>query len=264
MARAVRSNSRIDLIVLGDVRRSRARGPRLPNTMREPVATGMRAHVPRAARLLQERSEKRAQSLLSADAKQAATSTAFRSRCDQGRLARRRERPAAEVIGLGSRLRWGFVPAEALHGRGVRDETTRDPERRVARRRQPSQPRRRTRGSGRRGRPGRSHDEPRDAVDAPGFPGERDVARRKRLRHRAGASHRRRLARTTCWSFAACRSRATLKPGARDLQLRAGAACGRGEFPIGTVLQEIKTTEGWARTYLLRPAVNPARRLFRA
>jgi rod shape-determining protein MreC len=29
-------------------------------------------------------------------------------------------------------------------------------------------------------------------------------------------------------------------------------------IPIGTVLQEIKTTEGWARTYLLRPAVNPA------
>jgi hypothetical protein len=29
-------------------------------------------------------------------------------------------------------------------------------------------------------------------------------------------------------------------------------------IPIGTVLQEIKTSEGWARTYLLRPAVNPA------
>jgi hypothetical protein len=29
-------------------------------------------------------------------------------------------------------------------------------------------------------------------------------------------------------------------------------------IPVGTVLQEIKTSEGWARTYLLRPAVNPA------
>src|SRR5256885_16475024 len=29
-----------------------------------------------------------------------------------------------KLIGLGSRLRWGFVSAEALHGRGVRDETT--------------------------------------------------------------------------------------------------------------------------------------------
>src|SRR5204863_226252 len=29
-----------------------------------------------------------------------------------------------KLIGLGSRLKLGFIPAEALHGRGVRDETT--------------------------------------------------------------------------------------------------------------------------------------------
>jgi len=29
-------------------------------------------------------------------------------------------------------------------------------------------------------------------------------------------------------------------------------------IPIGTVLEEMKTSEGWARTYLLRPAVNPS------
>jgi rod shape-determining protein MreC len=51
--------------------------------------------------------------------------------------------------------------------------------------------------------------------------------------------------------------RATLKPGAQIVSSGWGGVWPRG-IPIGTVLSEIKTTEGWARTYLLRPAVNPA------
>jgi rod shape-determining protein MreC len=51
--------------------------------------------------------------------------------------------------------------------------------------------------------------------------------------------------------------RATLKPGALIVSSGWGGVWPRG-IPVGTVLQEIKTTEGWARTYLLRPAVNPA------
>jgi rod shape-determining protein MreC len=51
--------------------------------------------------------------------------------------------------------------------------------------------------------------------------------------------------------------RATLKPGAVIVSSGWGGVWPRG-IPIGTVLQEIKTSEGWARTYLLRPAVNPA------
>jgi rod shape-determining protein MreC len=51
--------------------------------------------------------------------------------------------------------------------------------------------------------------------------------------------------------------RATLKPGAQIVSSGWGGVWPRG-IPIGTVLQEIKTSEGWARTYLLRPAVNPA------
>jgi rod shape-determining protein MreC len=51
--------------------------------------------------------------------------------------------------------------------------------------------------------------------------------------------------------------RATLKPGAQIVSSGWGGVWPRG-IPIGTVLQEIKTSEGWARTYLLRPAVNPS------
>jgi rod shape-determining protein MreC len=51
--------------------------------------------------------------------------------------------------------------------------------------------------------------------------------------------------------------RATLKPGSLIVSSGWGGVWPRG-IPIGTVLQEIKTSEGWARTYLLRPTVNPA------
>ncbi|HET9637143.1 MAG TPA: rod shape-determining protein MreC, partial [Gemmatimonadaceae bacterium] len=51
--------------------------------------------------------------------------------------------------------------------------------------------------------------------------------------------------------------RATLKPGEMIVSSGWGGVWPRG-IPIGTILQEIKTSEGWARTYLLRPAVNPA------
>jgi rod shape-determining protein MreC len=51
--------------------------------------------------------------------------------------------------------------------------------------------------------------------------------------------------------------RATLKPGSVIVSSGWGGVWPRG-IPVGTVLQEIKTSEGWARTYLLRPAVNPS------
>jgi rod shape-determining protein MreC len=50
--------------------------------------------------------------------------------------------------------------------------------------------------------------------------------------------------------------RATLKPGTVIVSSGLGATYPRG-IPVGTVLSEIQTTEQWARTYLLRPAVVP-------
>ena len=51
--------------------------------------------------------------------------------------------------------------------------------------------------------------------------------------------------------------RATLKPGAVVFSSGLGGIYPKG-MPVGVVLAEIKTPESWARTYLLRPAVNPA------
>jgi rod shape-determining protein MreC len=51
--------------------------------------------------------------------------------------------------------------------------------------------------------------------------------------------------------------RSTLKPGAVVYSSGLGGIYPKG-IPVGVVLGEIRTTEAWARTYLLRPAVNPA------
>ncbi|MEP6992015.1 MAG: rod shape-determining protein MreC, partial [bacterium] len=51
--------------------------------------------------------------------------------------------------------------------------------------------------------------------------------------------------------------RATLKPGAVVYSSGLGGVYPKG-IPVGVVLAEVRTAEAWARTYLLRPAVNPA------
>jgi rod shape-determining protein MreC len=51
--------------------------------------------------------------------------------------------------------------------------------------------------------------------------------------------------------------RSTLKPGVQIVSSGLGSTFPRG-IPIGVVLGELKTSELWARTYLLRPAVLPA------
>ena len=52
--------------------------------------------------------------------------------------------------------------------------------------------------------------------------------------------------------------RTTLTPGTMVYTSGLGGAFPRG-IPIGVVLRELKTAEGWTRTYLLQPSVNPAR-----
>lgn len=49
---------------------------------------------------------------------------------------------------------------------------------------------------------------------------------------------------------------ATLAPGTRIVSSGVGGVYPRG-IPVGTVIGEVKTSEGWARTYLVQPAVKP-------
>jgi rod shape-determining protein MreC len=257
VARAIRSNPRLDLIVLIACVVLSLAARALPNTMRDPVATTMRRGFLAPLVLLQERSEKGRQSLLAADAKQARLDSLSLTSMKAGSLEGENER-LRRLIGLGSRIRWGFVPAEALHGRGIRDETT------VIL----------SAGS----RAGVSRLSP---VIAPeGLVGVVDAVD-PTMSHAmlwthpdfrvSGMSpdgtafgiaqaHLSGLAGATGGYLIELRGvpfRATLKPGALIVSSGWGGVWPRG-IPVGTVLQEIKTSEGWARTYLLRPAVNPA------
>ena len=254
MARAVRSNNRIDLIVLTTCVVLALAARALPNTMRDPVATGMRRSFLAPLVMLQERSEKGRQSLLSADAKQEHLDSLSLASIKAGSLEGENDR-LRKLIGLGSRLRWGFVPAEALHGRGVRDETTvilSAGSRAGVSRLSPVIGPEGLVGVVDQVDPTMSHamlwTHPDFRVSAMSPDGSAfGIAQA----HLTGATGDYLL------ELRGVPFRATLKPGSVIVSSGWGGVWPRG-IPVGTVLQEIKTTEGWARTYLLRPAVNPA------
>jgi rod shape-determining protein MreC len=204
--------------------------------------------------LLQERAEKGRQSLLSADAKQTYLDSLSLNSMKAGSLEGENDR-LRKLIGLGSRLRWGFIPAEALHGRGVRDETTvilSAGSRAGVSRLSPVIAPEGLVGVVDQVDPTMSHamlwTHPDFRVSAMSPDG---TAFGIAQAHLGGATGGYLL------ELRGVPFRATLKPGSVIVSSGWGGVWPRG-IPVGTVLQEIKTTEGWARTYLLRPAVNPA------
>jgi len=252
--RAGRSNPRIDLIILTTCILLALAARTLPATMRDPVATAMRRTFLAPLVMLQGRAEMSRQSLLLAESKTAVRDSVSLTAMRAGSLEGENER-LRKLMGLASGLRWGFVPAEALHGRGIRDETT------VIL----------TAGS----QAGVSRLSP---VIAPeGLVGVVDQVD-PTMSHAMLWTHpdfrvsamspdgsafgiaQAHLRGTTNGYLIELRGvpfRAALKPGALIVSSGWGGVWPRG-IPVGTVLQEIKTSESWARTYLLRPAVSPA------
>ncbi|HEY6089207.1 MAG TPA: rod shape-determining protein MreC [Gemmatimonadaceae bacterium] len=254
MARAIRSNTRLDLIVLSACIVLALAARALPNTMRDPVATGMRRSFLAPLVLLQERSEKGRQSLLAADAKQAHLDSLSLDAIKAGSLEGENDR-LRKLIGLGARVRWGFIPAEALHGRGIRDETTvilSAGSRAGVSRLSPVIAPEGLVGVVDQVDPTMSHamlwTHPDFRVSAMSPDGTAFGIAQAHLTGATGGY----LIELRGVPF-----RATLKPGAQIVSSGWGGVWPRG-IPVGTVLEEIKTSEGWARTYLLRPAVNPA------
>lgn len=254
MARAGRSNTRIDLIVLAVCLVLSIAARALPDTMREPVSTSMRRTFLAPLVMLQERSELSRRSLILAEGRTAISDSVSWKAMTAGTLEGENTR-LRKLLGLGARVRIGFIPAEALHGRGIRDETT------VIL----------SAGS----RAGVSRLSP---VIAPeGLVGVVDAVD-PTMSHAMLWTHpdfrvsamspdgtafgiaQAHLTGATGGYLLELRGvpfRATLKPGALIVSSGWGGVWPRG-IPVGTVLQEIKTSESWARTYLLRPAVNPA------
>lgn len=254
MQRALRSNTRLDLIILSSCVLLALAARALPNTMRDPVATAMRRTFLAPLVMLQERAERGRQSLLQADAKQSTLDSLSLNSIKAGSLEGENDR-LRKLIGLGSRLRWGFIPAEALHGRGVRDETTvilSAGSRAGVSRLSPVIGPEGLVGVVDQVDPTMSHamlwTHPDFRVSAMSPDGSAFGIAQAHLTGATGGY----LIELRGVPF-----RATLKPGALIVSSGWGGVWPRG-IPIGTVLEEIKTSEGWARTYLLRPAVNPA------
>jgi len=252
--RTLRSNTRFDLIILSSCIVLALAARALPNTMRDPVATGIRRTFLAPLVMLQERAERGRQSLLQADAKQERLDSLSLNSMKAGSLEGENDR-LRKLIGLGSRLRLGFIPAEALHGRGVRDETTvilSAGSRAGVSRLSPVIAPEGLVGVVDQVDPTMSHamlwTHPDFRVSAMSPDGTAFGIAQAHLTGATGGY----LIELRGVPF-----RATLKPGSLIVSSGWGGVWPRG-IPIGTVLMEIKTSEGWARTYLLRPAVNPA------
>lgn len=255
MARAVRAgNSRIDLIVLAGAALLALVARGLPPNLRDPVASSMRTTFLAPLVMLQERAEASRRSLLLDDTRTAIRDSVSLRAMTVAALENENDR-LRELIGLGSRLKWGFIPGEAIHGRGVRDVTTMTL----------------TSGSNsgvRRLSPVISPEGVVGMVSTvdptmseamiwthPDFRvsamSEDGSAFGIVLAHLASA--------TTGYlmELRGIPFRSSLKPGTLVVSSGLGGVWPRG-IPIGTVLEEVKTSEGWARTYLVRPAVSPA------
>jgi rod shape-determining protein MreC len=255
VARAVRStSSRFDLIALGTcaILALIARG--LPPNLRDPVATSMRRTFLAPLVMLQERAEASRRSLLLDQQRTAIRdSVALKAMAvssledENGKLRR--------LVGLGGRLKWGFIPAEAIHGRGVRDVTTMTL----------------TAGSLAGVRRLSPVVAPEGVVgmvtDVDPTMSQAMIWTHPDFRVSAmsedGAAFgivQAHLASATTGYLMELRGipfRTALKPGTLIVSSGLGGVWPRG-IPIGRVLEEVKTSEGWARTYLLKPAVSPA------
>jgi len=256
VARAIRSgsSSRIDLIVLGTCALLALVARGLPPNLRDPVATSMRRTFLAPLVMLQERAEASRRSLL-LDKERTAIRDSVTLRAMQVKSLEDENERLRQLIGLGSRLRWGFVPAEAIHGRGVRDVTTMTL----------------TAGSNagvRRLSPVVSSEGVVGTVtDVDPTMSQAMIWTHPDFRVSAMSEDGSAFGIVQAHSASATSGylmelrgipfRTALKPGTLIVSSGLGGVWPRG-IPIGRVLEEVKTSEGWARTYLIKPAVSPA------
>src|SRR5687767_15772045 len=105
------SSSRIDLIVLGTCALLALVARGLPPKLRGPVATSRRRTFLAPVVMLQKRAEASRRSLL-LDKERTAIRDSVTLRAMQVKNLEDENKRLRQLIGLGSRLRWGFVPAE--------------------------------------------------------------------------------------------------------------------------------------------------------
>jgi len=254
VSRPIRGSSRLDQIIVGVCVLLSLLALVLPATVKEPVASVLRQSMLAPMIMLQERAElSRRAFMLHEERIEARDSVTIKAlsvaalQSENGRLR--------EIIGLGARLKWGFVPAEALHGRGVRDAYSvilSAGSNAGASRLSPVVAPEGLVGVVERVDPTMSQailwTHPDFRVSAMSEDGSTFGIVQAHL----GGGPNRFLMEMRGVSF-----RTELKAGMLIVSAGLGGTYPRG-IPIGVVLSELKTPESWARTYILRPSVSPS------
>ena len=266
MARAARFTNRFDIVLFGACILLSLVAMVLPPNLREPVAGALRRSLVAPLVRLQRGAEKWRGAYLTAEREELRRDTLALAAARVPTLEADNDR-LRQILGLGSKLQWGFIPAQALQGRGRADDFTitlsagsragirerslvvapegivgmvqtvdpsmslailfAHPDFRVS---------------------AMSADGSAFGIVQPHIPG---TAILNPSQTGALQSERWML------ELRGVPFRSTLKPGAVVYSSGLGGIYPRG-IPVGVVVGEIKTTEAWARTYLLRPSVNPA------
>jgi rod shape-determining protein MreC len=264
VARTGRISSRTDVVLFAVCVFLSLLAMVLSQRLREPVASALRRTLVAPLLQLQEGSERWRAAYLSSQREELKRDTLALAAARVPTLENENDR-LRKLLGLGSALKWGFIPAEALQGRGraedftvtlsagsnagVRDRSlvvapegivglvqTVDPTLSLA----------------------ILFAHPDFRVSAMSADGsafgivQPHVTGTGSQRDPAFLRSERYLLEMRGVPF-----RATLKPGAVVYSSGLGGIYPKG-IPVGVVMGEIKTTEAWARTYILRPAVNPA------
>ncbi len=254
MARLGRSNNRLDSTVLIGCAVLSLIALVLPTQVREPIASGLRRGILAPMLRLQQRAEESRRALTSHDAvvsqRDSVSLRAMGIESLQTENVRLRD-----ILGLGARLKWGFIPVEALHGRGVRDEfgvtlsagslagvlklsPVVAPEGLV--------------GVVDNVDPSISHAMVWTHPDFRVSAMSEDASAFGIVQAHLSAGPGRYLMEMRGVPF-----RTSIKMGTMIVSSGLGGVYPRG-IPIGRVVSETKTPETWARTYLIRPAVFPA------
>ena len=265
MARAARFSNRFDLVLFGACVLLSLVSMVLPPNLREPVAASLRRSLVAPLVRLQQSAERWRAAYLSAEREELRRDTLALAAARVPTLESENDR-LRRLLGLGSELKWGFIVAQALQGRGrvedftitlsagsnagVRERSlvvapegvvgvvqTVDPTMSLA----------------------ILFAHPDFRVSAMSADGSSFGIVQPHLAKTGAAAPQSSYLSSERWllELRGVPFRSTLKPGAVVYSSGLGGIYPRG-IPVGVVLGEIKTAEAWARTYLLRPAVNPA------
>jgi rod shape-determining protein MreC len=264
VARSSRFSSRLDVVIFGACVALALVATVLPARMREPTASVLRRTLVAPLLRLQQGAERWRAAYQSSEFERLRRDTLALSAARVPALETENDR-LRKVLGLASGLKWGFIPAEALSGRGraedftvtlsagskagVRERSlvvapegivglvqTVDPTLSLAI--LFAHPDFRVSAMS---ADGSAFGIVQPHVTSSASPLEQSYLRSERyLLEMRGVPFR-----------------AALKPGAVVYSSGLGGIYPKG-IPVGVVMGEIKTPESWARTYILRPAVNPA------